>query len=329
MDASQFAIGAELIQVQNGVEKVIAFSSFSPTREQQNYCTTRRELLAIVRFTKQFRFYLLGKIFTVRTDHSSLTWLLRFKEPQGQLARWIEELSQYHMVVKHREGSKHGNADALSRIPDPLSPCFKYISSIKLADLPCGGCHYCTRAHNQWAKFTDDADEAINLAVQEGKAPLTVVNRGVVGTRRGGTRSMGVHQVSAKKSCTANKLKTELGLIEHLGQHPGIKSSLGLGLLDQPEDDAFCKDSHLLDAVIFTGNDCLLDVIVSGDIDGLGSTEAQFDITYKKESSLSHIGCCTVSLGDTAISTTTRTCWAIRSENCKTSNLRMKISPCF
>ena len=106
------------------------------------------------------------------------------------------------MVIKHREGSKHGNTDALSRIPDPLSPCFKYISGIKLADLPCGGCHYCTRAHNQWAKFTDEVDEAISLVVQEGKAPLTVVNRGVVGTRRGGTRSMGVHQVFSKRSCT-------------------------------------------------------------------------------------------------------------------------------
>ena len=122
VDASNVAIGAELIQVQNGAERVIAYSSFSLTPEQKNYCTTRKELLAIVRFTRQFRYYLLGNIFTVRTDHSSLTWLLRFKEPQGQLARWIEELSQYLMVVKHRAGIRHGNADALSRIPDPLSP---------------------------------------------------------------------------------------------------------------------------------------------------------------------------------------------------------------
>ena len=77
-----------------------------------------------------------------------------------------------------------------------------------------------------------------------------------------------------KRSCTANKLKTESGLLDHSGQHPG-----SLGLLDQPKDDASCKDSRLLDAVTFTGNDCLLDVIGSGDIDGLGSTTAHFDIT--------------------------------------------------
>ena len=90
VDASDVAIGAELIQIQDGAERVIIFSSFSSTPEQKNYCTTRKELLAIVRFTRQFRYYVLGRIFTVRTGHFSLTWLLRFKEPQGQLARWIE-----------------------------------------------------------------------------------------------------------------------------------------------------------------------------------------------------------------------------------------------
>ena len=93
VDASNLAIGAELLQMQDGEEKVIAYSSFTLTPEQKNYCTTRKELLSIVRFTRQFRHYLLGKPFTVRTDHSSLTWLLRFKEPQGQLARWRSYLS--------------------------------------------------------------------------------------------------------------------------------------------------------------------------------------------------------------------------------------------
>ena len=30
--------------------------------------------------------------FTLRTDHASLTWLANFKEPIGQLARWLEQL---------------------------------------------------------------------------------------------------------------------------------------------------------------------------------------------------------------------------------------------
>ena len=138
-DASDVGLGGELIQEQNGVERVVAYASVSLTPEQKRYCTTRKELLAVVRFTKQFKYYLLGRVFTVRTDHSSLTWLLRFKDPQGQVARWMEELAQYHMVVKHRAGSRHGNADGLSRMPDDLAPCEKYLAGKKIEDLPCGG----------------------------------------------------------------------------------------------------------------------------------------------------------------------------------------------
>ena len=90
-DASENAIGAELIQVQNGKEHVVSYGSFSLSKEQRHYCTTRKELLAVVRFTRQFRHYLLGNSFQVKTDHNSLTWLLNFKEPQGELARWLEE----------------------------------------------------------------------------------------------------------------------------------------------------------------------------------------------------------------------------------------------
>ena len=50
-DASRTAIGAELIQVQDGEEKVIAYGSFALTPAQQKYCTTKLELLAFVRFT--------------------------------------------------------------------------------------------------------------------------------------------------------------------------------------------------------------------------------------------------------------------------------------
>ena len=78
---------------------------------------TRRELLVVVTFVKQFRPYLLSKYFTLRTDHGSLTWLCNFKEPERQLARWLEQLQEYDYTIVYRSGRKHGNADALSRMP--------------------------------------------------------------------------------------------------------------------------------------------------------------------------------------------------------------------
>jgi hypothetical protein len=56
-DASAHAICAELIQVQDGRERVVTYASYTLSPEQRRYCTTRRELLVIVRFTRQFRHY--------------------------------------------------------------------------------------------------------------------------------------------------------------------------------------------------------------------------------------------------------------------------------
>ena len=53
-DASGDAIGAEISQIQDDQEKPIAYGIFSLTAEQRRYCTTRKELLAVVRFTRMY-----------------------------------------------------------------------------------------------------------------------------------------------------------------------------------------------------------------------------------------------------------------------------------
>jgi hypothetical protein len=123
-DASDFAIGAVLSQKQNGIERVIAYASRSLDRREQNYCVTRRELLAIVHFLKYFKQYLLGRKFKVRTDHAALTWLRKTPDPIGQQARWLEQMEEFDFVVEHRPGTSHGNADAMSRRPCPKRECF-------------------------------------------------------------------------------------------------------------------------------------------------------------------------------------------------------------
>lgn len=114
-DASSFAIGAVLTQIQDGQERVIAYASRTLEKPEQNYCVTRKEMLAVVFFTKYFKHYLLGRRFILRTDHGSLPWLHRFKEPEGQVQRWLQQLSQFDFDIVHRPGLKHGNADAISR----------------------------------------------------------------------------------------------------------------------------------------------------------------------------------------------------------------------
>jgi len=122
-DACDTTIGAVLSQVQDGIEKVIAYASRSLDKRERNYCVTRKELLAVVHFAKYFKQYLLGRKFRIRTDHAPLTWLRHTPEPIGQQGRWLEILEEFEFHVEHRPGVKHGNADALSRRPCPVKSC--------------------------------------------------------------------------------------------------------------------------------------------------------------------------------------------------------------
>jgi predicted aspartyl protease len=114
-DASDSGIGGVLSQVQNGVERVVAYASKTLSKTERRYCTTYRELLAVVFFMKKFRHYLLGQEFTVRTDHSSLRWLTNFKDVEGMVGRWLSSISPFSYKIEHRSGVNHGNADGLSR----------------------------------------------------------------------------------------------------------------------------------------------------------------------------------------------------------------------
>lgn len=126
-DASLTSIGAVLQQVQDGKERVIAYFSQRLSKAEENYCVTRRELLAVVRAITHFRTYLLGRHFTLRVDHASLQWLCNFKDPDGQWARWLLRLQEYDYTIIHRPGKSHGNADALSRIPCGCAPCRRLV----------------------------------------------------------------------------------------------------------------------------------------------------------------------------------------------------------
>ena len=59
-------------------------------------------------------------------------WLRSFKEPEGQLARWLERLEEFQFEVVHRKGRAHGNADALSRIPGHLNDDVLPIANVSI-----------------------------------------------------------------------------------------------------------------------------------------------------------------------------------------------------
>ena len=116
-DASKLGLGAILTQLdENGHEHPIVYASRGLKSTESNYAPTKLECLAVIWAVKLFRPYLLGKKFTVLTDHSALNGLLKTPNPTGIIARWITILSEYEFEVKYRPGRVNESADFLSRL---------------------------------------------------------------------------------------------------------------------------------------------------------------------------------------------------------------------
>jgi hypothetical protein len=104
---------------------------------------TEKELLALRHFVEYYRQYLLGRKLLVRTDHQALVWLFSFREPKGRIASWLYILSAFEFSIQHRPGSKHGNADGMSRCPSPEECLCSDVDSLEY--LKCGPCKKCTK----------------------------------------------------------------------------------------------------------------------------------------------------------------------------------------
>jgi RNase H-like domain found in reverse transcriptase/Integrase zinc binding domain len=121
VDSSLFATGGILTQMDtNGDRHPCAYLSKSLTKEQRNYDTGDRELLAIVWALKEWRHYIQGSGHTtiVLFDHDNLR---HFKVPQTigrRMARWTLYLSKFDIKLVHIPGKKNIQADSLSRRPD-------------------------------------------------------------------------------------------------------------------------------------------------------------------------------------------------------------------
>ena len=118
-DASGYCVGSVLGQKDDdGREYVIAYGSRMLKGAELHYSITEKECLSIIFSIKHFRVYLYGKKFSIITDHSALSWLMKisdFKSATARLARWAILLQSYEFEIIHRAGRIHSNVDVLSR----------------------------------------------------------------------------------------------------------------------------------------------------------------------------------------------------------------------
>ncbi|GFU38998.1 retrovirus-related Pol polyprotein from transposon opus [Trichonephila clavipes] len=121
-DASATAIGACLSQNdEKGKENPIAFFSKKLTETQTRWATIEREAYAVIEALKRFDSWIFGAEIEVISYHNPLTYLTLTTPQSAKLTRWALALQRYNIAISYRKGVKHGNADALSRLPIPVS----------------------------------------------------------------------------------------------------------------------------------------------------------------------------------------------------------------
>lgn len=136
-DASNYALGAVLLQTEDSEERPIEYASRLLTSAERNYNTTEREALAVVWALQKYRGYIDGAEVEVCTDHQALKWLMSLRVPSGRLARWVLLIQSFNVKISYTPGKSNVIADMLSRpICSDISSCG--VCSIEI-DLPSKG----------------------------------------------------------------------------------------------------------------------------------------------------------------------------------------------
>jgi hypothetical protein len=110
-DASGVGFGVVLHQG----DDAIAFFIRAVAPHHQELSAYERELIGLVKAVRNWRPYLWGCAFTVRTDHYSLKFLLDQRLSTIPQHTWVSKLFGYDLTVEYRSGKLNGAADALSR----------------------------------------------------------------------------------------------------------------------------------------------------------------------------------------------------------------------
>lgn len=115
-DASDKALGAVLMQEEEGVLHPVFYASRKLNVCERNYSTIEKECLALVWAIKRFHLYLFGTHFIVQTDHQPLQYLSKSKSSNSRLMRWSLLLQEYEFHIQYIKGRENVGADFMSRL---------------------------------------------------------------------------------------------------------------------------------------------------------------------------------------------------------------------
>ena len=108
--------------MEDGSERLVAFASRSLSATERAYAQIEWEALALIFGIRQFHKYLIGRKFTLITNHKPLLRILGPYQGVSSLAaarlqRWALILRAYTYELEYRSAEQNKEADVLSRLP--------------------------------------------------------------------------------------------------------------------------------------------------------------------------------------------------------------------
>ena len=174
-DASNYALGAVLMQGEGSNERPIEYASRLMLPAESNYSTTEHEALAVVWAIHKFRSYI--EEVTILTDHQPLRWLLTLKSPTGRLARSALLLQSYNLTFAYTPGKQNVVADTLSRPPCFDGKCIKMFECNYIdVDFPGIGSSEFRNAQLE----DDNIKKIINTFENDGEGVTLYIKRGYI-----------------------------------------------------------------------------------------------------------------------------------------------------
>ena len=121
-DASDYAMGAVLGQRTEKIFKAIYYASKTFNEAQENYSTTKKEMLAMVFACEKFRPYILGCHVVIHTYHVAIKYLMENKDAKPRLIKWELLLQEFDLEIKEKKRSDNVIAYHLFRLERTAEP---------------------------------------------------------------------------------------------------------------------------------------------------------------------------------------------------------------
>lgn len=116
-DSSLAGSGQVLTQIQDGEERIIAYSGSKYNRHQRNWTIYELEVYSFMQGLRRFYKFLSGEEFIWRCDcKSALRILSNTDSMNPRLARWRSFIGQFRFSVEHKRASEMQHVDFLSRL---------------------------------------------------------------------------------------------------------------------------------------------------------------------------------------------------------------------